>query len=61
MTMRRFVLFLPDATHAMLERGAKRLKSSKALYARLLLDTGEAMQEVARKSSKQFPPTTKHK
>lgn len=52
MTMRRFVLFLPDATHAMLERGAKRLKSSKALYARLLLDTGEAMQEVARKAAK---------
>lgn len=52
MNMRRFVLFLPVEMHKVLEAGARRMKSSKALYARILLETGEAAQETARKASK---------
>lgn len=52
MNMTRFVLFLPADLHKALERGAKRLKCSKAFYARILLETGEAAQKANRETTK---------
>lgn len=52
MNMRRFVLFLPVEMHKTLDAGAKRLKTSKAMYTRVLIETGEAVQKAARDSKK---------
>lgn len=52
--MTRFVMLLPSETHEMLEMGAHKLQCSKAHFARILIDTGAAIQPSA------FPTKEKH-